>query len=210
MTSLRIGIDFDNTIVCYDGVFHRAAIERGYLAECECALSKGKVRDRLRAQGMEEEWIDLQGYVYGAAMHLALPYPGIKDFLEYCRNEDVSVFIISHKTKHPFRGPRYDLHKAARGWLKENEISGFANSCVTPGNTFFELTKEKKIRRIGDLGCTHFIDDLPEFLRDEAWPQAVQRLLFDPDDHYVDVTEFCKLRSWREGLTWLKSKILPI
>ena len=26
---MRIGIDFDNTIACYDGVFHAAALETG-------------------------------------------------------------------------------------------------------------------------------------------------------------------------------------
>ena len=34
---------------------------------------------------------------------------------------------------------------------------------------FFELTKEAKVARIGGLGCTHFIDDLPEFLREPGW-----------------------------------------
>src|SRR3981189_2049974 len=28
---MRIGIDFDNTIACYDGVFHAAALERGLI-----------------------------------------------------------------------------------------------------------------------------------------------------------------------------------
>ena len=28
---MRIGIDFDNTIACYDGVFHQAALERGLI-----------------------------------------------------------------------------------------------------------------------------------------------------------------------------------
>ena len=28
---MRIGVDFDNTLVCYDGVFHRAALERGLI-----------------------------------------------------------------------------------------------------------------------------------------------------------------------------------
>jgi hypothetical protein len=30
---MRIGLDFDNTIACYDGVFHAAALERGLIPE---------------------------------------------------------------------------------------------------------------------------------------------------------------------------------
>ncbi len=43
---MRIGIDFDNTIACYDGVFHKAAIERGLIPD-DLDSSKNAVRDYL-------------------------------------------------------------------------------------------------------------------------------------------------------------------
>jgi hypothetical protein len=46
-------------------------------------------------------------------------------------------------------------------------------------NVWLELTKQEKIQRIAKLGCDGFIDDLPEFLSEPAFPK-IQRLLFDP------------------------------
>ena len=43
-----IGIDFDNTIVCYDDVFARVAVELG-LVPPKVATSKTAIRDHLRA-----------------------------------------------------------------------------------------------------------------------------------------------------------------
>ena len=42
---MLIGIDFDNTIVCYDRVFHKAALEKG-LIPADLPPSKGRVRER--------------------------------------------------------------------------------------------------------------------------------------------------------------------
>ena len=64
---MRIGIDLDNTIVCYDHVVHRAAVARG-LVPTDLPVSKGAVRDYLRRCGHENTWIELQGYVYGSGM----------------------------------------------------------------------------------------------------------------------------------------------
>ena len=61
---MRIGVDFDNTIANYDGVFHKAALERGLIP---ASLGSGKtdVRDYLNGSGRKDEFTELQGYVYG-------------------------------------------------------------------------------------------------------------------------------------------------
>jgi len=64
------------------------------------------------------------------------------------------------------------------------------------GDVYFELTKADKLRRIEQLGCTYFIDDLPEFLTDPQFPAAVQRILFDPAGRYVDSFPLTAFRSW--------------
>jgi len=73
---MRVGVDLDNTIVCYDDVFHRVAVEWG-LIPANVAVSKGAVRDYLRRQGREDTWIELQGYVYGNRFREAQPFPGV-------------------------------------------------------------------------------------------------------------------------------------
>jgi len=44
---VRIGIDFDNTIVSYDTLFHRVALERG-LIPISVPANKISVREYLR------------------------------------------------------------------------------------------------------------------------------------------------------------------
>src|SRR6266404_4116929 len=64
---MRIGIDFDNTIACYDGVFHAAALERG-LIPADIGRDKNSVRDHLNGAGRNDDFTELQGYVYGGRM----------------------------------------------------------------------------------------------------------------------------------------------
>ena len=195
---MRVGVDFDNTIVCYDDVFHRVAVEWG-LIPAEIAASKGAVRDYLRAQAREDTWIELQGYVYGNRFREAHPFPGVTEFFNRCEEQAVSVSIISHRTRYPFAGPRYDLHQAAYQWL---ETYGFAIDGPTGGSSVFvhlELTKATKLERIGRESCSVFIDDLPEFLGEPAFPKNVERILFDPSaTHSIDECPFQLARSWRE------------
>jgi hypothetical protein len=47
-----------------------------------------------------------------------------------------------------------------------------------PDQVFFEVTKQEKVNRIVTLGCSHYIDDLPEIL--EMLPDPVQPILFAP------------------------------
>ena len=68
MDDILIGIDFDNTIVCYDGVFYETAVERKMIGCDSQCRSKEQVRDYLRGIGKEDQWTLLQGYVYGTCM----------------------------------------------------------------------------------------------------------------------------------------------
>lgn len=179
---MRIGIDFDNTIVSYDGVFYRVAVEQD-LVPPTLAKTKLAVRNWLREAGKEDVWTQMQGYVYGARMNDAEAYPGSLAFLGWARSAGLPVAIISHKTKYPFLGPQYDLHEAARGWV-ETFLRDGAGPLVTAENVYFETTKENKWARIASTESSHFIDDLPEILFADSFPSGVTRILFDPDSHH--------------------------
>lgn len=173
---MKFGFDFDNTIVRYDRLFHRVALEK-HLIPAHLPVDKNAVRDHLRAEGKEDLWTELQGYVYGARMQEAEPFPGMKETLSRLRDDGHALFIISHKTRLPYKGPAYDLHQAARNWITSFLIdtSGkplFADDCV-----FFHERKEEKIRRIAELGCDVFLDDLPEILLHESFPAQTRRYL---------------------------------
>src|ERR1700751_5341560 len=102
---MRIGIDFDNTIACYDGVFHAAALERG-LIPANLGRDKNVVRDHLNRGGRGDDFTELQGHVYGARMELAAPYPGFAEFVATARKAGHDLFIVSHKTRYPIVGQR--------------------------------------------------------------------------------------------------------
>jgi hypothetical protein len=180
---MRIGIDFDNTIACYDGVFHAAALELGLLG-AELGKSKNAVRDHLNNSGKRDDFTRLQGYIYGARMDLAAPYPGIGDFIAVARAAGHEISIISHKTRHPILGPQYDMHEAAAGFLAAHGLVGDSATAVLPGKVFFELTKEAKLQRIAAERIEVFIDDLPEILLAPGFPAGVRGLLFDPENSY--------------------------
>ena len=179
---MQIGLDFDNTIVDYDALFHKVASERGVIPP-SMPRSKIAVRDDLRKRGLEDVWTELQGYVYGARMDEAAIYPGVIDFLVWAQEERHSVSIVSHKTKNPFLGQEYDLHRAARNWIADNLCENGV-LLVSSSDVFFELTKEDKLNRIGIIGCNVFLDDLPEILLAEGFPADTRKILFDPEGRH--------------------------
>lgn len=192
---MRIGLDFDNTIVSYDSLFHKVALEQS-LIPADLPRTKLAVRDYLRSQGKEDVWIEMQGYVYGARMSEAEAYLGAFDFFRWARAHGVPVFIVSHKTRYPFAGPRYDLHEAARKWVAEH-LHNESESFLGPEAVYFELTKEEKLARITEVGCNLYLDDLPEILLAPSFPSATEPLLFDPDGHHPDAP-LPRVESWRQ------------
>lgn len=199
-----IGIDFDNTIVCYDKLFYEVALEKDIIPE-DLSEVKGEVRDYLRKEGKEDAWTKLQGYVYGPGILGAKPFEGILDFFMYCKQHNIPVFIISHKTLHPVLGPKYNLHEAAQKWLEKNGFYDAAGIDFHKENVFFELTKEEKLDRIAKQKCTLYIDDLPEFLAEPEFPKSVRKILFDSNNKYKDKNFECA-KSWKEIINKIKSK----
>lgn len=179
---MLIGIDFDNTIVSYDALFHAVALEKGLVPD-GLPMSKLAVRDHLRGIGQEERWTEMQGYVYGVRMVEAQAYDGVVDFMRDAKNAGHSIVVVSHKTRHPFLGPKHDLHAAARAWIEKHLVYQGA-PLVEACEVFFELTKDEKIARIASCGCDVFIDDLPEILLAAEFPVKAARFLFDPDGHH--------------------------
>ena len=193
---MRIGIDFDNTIACYDGVFHAAALERGLIPP-GLGRDKNAVRDHLNGSGRKDDFTELQGYVYGSRMELVSPYPGFAEFVAAARRCGHELFIVSHKTKHPILGPKHDMHAAARAFLAGRGLTGNGRDQIDPENVFFELTKQEKVGRAGDLACDVFVDDLPEILGMGGFPAGMRKILFDPEDRFAG-----EARPFERHLSW--------
>jgi hypothetical protein len=188
---MRIGIDFDNTIACYDGVFYAAALERGLIPAEGVATDKTSVRDYLRGQDNDAAFTELQGYVYGPGMkHVAL-YDGLEAALARLGDAGHDLFVVSHKTRTPFAGPAYDLHAHAHEFLARYRMIG---GRLSRERVFFEVTKEDKVARAHALACDVFIDDLPEILAMEGFPPGARKILFDPEGRHEGPFE--AYRSW--------------
>jgi hypothetical protein len=200
---MLIGVDFDNTLVRYDDLFHREAVKRE-LVPAKVPASKEQIRDHCRRAGREEEWTLLQGHVYGVAIVDARPFPGASEFFEACRESGVEARIISHRTRFPALGPQYDLHAAALRWLEANGFPGNGQSAAKRPFAHFELTRQQKLARIAELGCDWFIDDLPELLSAPEFPLGVRRLLFDPHGTCPATSGVERVRSWNEATRLLK------
>ncbi len=176
------GLDFDNTIVSYDSLFHKVAVELNLINQ-DLSVNKIKIRDYLRSINKEEAWTEMQGYVYGYRMQEAESFPHIKDFFDKVIGNGHQILIISHKTKYPFIGEKYDLHEAAKTWILNNLIKQTSNY-FTLDNCFFESTKDQKVKKIDEMNCDIFIDDLPEILENNYFPDRCKKILFDPENNY--------------------------
>ena len=80
------------------------------------------------------------------------------------------------------------------GWLQSHSFFGLEGLGWQKNQVFFELTKEEKVKRIVQLGCTHYIDDLPEIL--EMLPDTVQKILFAPHKVGAIPKEWRRLDEW--------------
>ncbi|MCD8554284.1 hypothetical protein [Seleniivibrio sp.] len=178
---MKIGLDFDNTIVNYDNAFCRCAEEEGLLSGVQAA-KKDDVKRLLIDSGREESWTRLQGLVYGARMEYAVLNKGFGDFISTAKELGAELFIVSHKTRYPYLGEKYDLHEAAWGYINKNIVS---KGLVRKENIFFRLTKEEKIQKIAELKCSMFIDDLPDILTHKLFPKTTLPLLYGFSDYPV-------------------------
>lgn len=155
-----IGLDFDNTIVSYDKAFYLVALSKNLIPK---SLKKKKVnvKEYLQGKDKENEWIKLQGEVYGKYMHKANFFPGfIKALNKLSKN--YKFCIVSHRTKYPYKGKKINLHNAAKKWIKNKNLCDLVS--IDKKNIFFLESKKEKIDKIKDLKCDIFIDDLENIL----------------------------------------------
>jgi hypothetical protein len=174
---LRIGIDFDNTIIAYDHVFC-AVGKRCGLLDPEFFGGKQAVRNAIRLSPEGElGWQRLQGQVYGKGLADATVVAGFEDFLRRCGDERCVVLVVSHKTEFGHFDPdRINLRTTALDWMAAKGLFAGEHS-ISPANVYFESTRAEKVGRIAALGLTHFIDDLKEVLTDPGFPPQIERIL---------------------------------
>jgi len=181
---MLIGIDLDNTIIDYEDAFRTLAREWG-LTPAGFQGNKVAIREYLKTlPGGHEEWMRLQGYVYGKGIHYARVMPGFLEFVRICRERKLPTVIVSHKTQYGHYDPeKVDLREAALGFMAQQgffDQLGFEKQKI-----FFEFTKEEKLARIKTLECSHFIDDLVDIFTHPQFPISVKPYLLSKEKNSV-------------------------
>lgn len=178
-----VGIDLDNTIIDYDEALHAIALREGMIPE-ETRADKTAIRDYLRAlPDGEGSWRLLQALAYGREIARAQVMPGALDFVKDCRARGMQVHIVSHKSERATADPDGpSLRQSAIRWLDDKGFFG-EDTGLSPDRVHFGATRAEKVSIIARLGCTFFIDDLPETFEEPAFPAGTKRLLFRRDAH---------------------------
>lgn len=194
-----IGVDLDNTLACYDELFHAAANQER-LIELSAPKSKEKIRDAIRLlPDGESKWTRLQAIVYGPRMLGATAFAGSEDFLRHCTARRTRALIVSHKTQFAtLDGKQVDLRESALAWMKTKKFFDADGCGLSPDDVFFESTRSEKIERIRSLNCTHFIDDLAEVFAESSFPRDIAKLLFAPHGANAGSEEIEAFKTWRE------------
>ena len=192
---IRLGLDFDNTLIDYDEVFYKIAFQKGLIPK-SVERNKASVRTYLVNKNKEEEFILLQGEVYGSKILEAKQSEGMLETLNLLKNNGVKLIIVSHKTKYPYAGEKYNLHYAAKNWLVKNRFFDPAYLAMGEKDVFFEVTKENKINRINQLKLNFFIDDLESIL--QLIGDDVKKILYNPNNIKPKLQGIKELNKWRE------------
>jgi hypothetical protein len=201
---MRIGLDFDNTIVCYDQAIALLADELFQLPE-ELPRTKLALRDFLRARGREQEWTAFQGELYGPGMRYAKPFEGAIQAMQHLVSEGHRLVIVSHRSLKPYEGRPHDLHAAAKNWVRKHlqNVGLFRND---RHDVNFLETREAKLNHISKLGCNAFVDDLPEIFQSPDFQDKIYGILFDPSGAEKAPQRCISITSWHE-LSEIVSKL---
>ena len=189
---MNIGFDFDNTLISYEDLFYRIALERELIP---ITLKKDKlsVKKFLEENNKSDEFTKIQGLVYGNEILKAKPSKNILDFLDKLFSiNGIKIYIVSHKTQYPYIGEKINLRESANKWINLY-LNKEGRSYFTSNNVFYESTINDKINRIKSLKCDFFFDDLPKII--ELLPKEIKGILYDPNHKYIDIS-VNKLDNW--------------
>jgi len=195
---MRIGLDFDNTIIRYDDVFRCAAKDRGLLGP-DFVGTKRQIRDVIRClPDGEVKWQALQGYVYGSGIGSATLFAGLPEFLRRAQAFGDTVLIVSHKTEHGhFDLDKVDLRAAALRWMEGQGLFSGGGFCLGREHVHFASSRTEKLKRIAELDCDVFVDDLEEVLTDPDFPPSARRILFSETATSAVGLPYSICRDWR-------------
>jgi len=195
---MKIGIDLDNTIISYDKLLYKLAVENNYISP-DTRINKKAIRDIIRKLPEGEiKWQKLQALMYGPMMEGAELINGVSDFLKFCMNKKIKANVISHKTEYAnYDTTGTNLRITALDWMEKHDFFNTNSFGLSKTDIFFETTRKEKIERIIKQRCTHFIDDLEETFLEPIFPINVKKILF-ANFNSTSVSSITVCNTWKE------------
>lgn len=188
---IKLGIDLDNTIICYDELIYKLAKNKFSKLNLNKNLkSKNIIKSEIINKYNNEEWTKLQGLIFSEKLKYASLFDDFYNAIEELKNY-YDIYIISHKTKYPSIGKKINLRNASKKFLKNNNISYCKNELIKSENIFFANTKKEKIEIIKKNKIDIFIDDLDEILKN--LPKNIYKIHFSKNK-----LQFKNLFTWKK------------
>jgi hypothetical protein len=169
---MRIGFDFDNTIVDYTSVFTQIANHFGLKNE-------NNPKNSIKYYFEEEldnpsSWKEVQLQVYCELIDNIKPCDKFSNLINWLVNNNHDFFIVSHKTETIKSGNSIsNLRGPARKWI-ENNLPNFKKERI-----FFESSALAKVKKIKSLSLDFFVDDLITILNHHQFPKHTKKILFN-------------------------------
>ena len=192
-----LGVDFDNTIICYDRLIRDIAVSRDLIPST--LYGKRGIRDciRLLPDG-ERIWQTIQAEIYGPGINGAHLIDGVAEFFLRCQQREIVVHVISHKTIYANLDiTETNLRTSALNWMEVNGLFRESGGGLDKSRVIFAATRAEKIEFIIRCRCSHFIDDLIEVFEDPEFPEGVEKLFFDRSNTQMGLAHR-SFSSWQE------------
>ncbi|EQC46925.1 hypothetical protein [Bacteriovorax sp. Seq25_V] len=136
---MKVGIDLDNTLINYSDIWK------------ELAPLHEEPKEYLKSHISNEEWIKIQGQVYGEKIHKAHINEEWFNLINLFKECNVNVEFVSHKTELSLCG-NYRLRDEASFFLKRHGLDSI--------KTTYHNDILNKINYINDSNFDFMIDDL--------------------------------------------------
>ncbi len=184
---MNIGLDLDNTIIDYSYPFLFYAKKLFPNLEINGNNNKENIKQLILCNYDQASWQKLQGIVYGKGLSYAKLFPELYRFLWRAKNNNINIYIVSHKTIYGHNdNSKINLHAKAFEFLKKKNIYNLSEKSLVT-KVYFCSTKEEKIQKIKELNLNIFVDDLVSVLNDNDFPKKTRKILFSPSADNTDL-----------------------
>lgn len=166
---MKIGFDLDNTIIDYRTSLELLAKEKFNLS-LE-SYEKAAVKEALTQKGGNDLWREAQSLLYSDYVEKGVIHKELIDLLSRLKDEGHNLIIISHKTKTSNWDKSKNFHQPALKFLESKLDLKIFDEVV------FSESFDEKVKKICDVECDYFIDDLKEIMQ-ALGPLDPQGVLF--------------------------------